>query len=101
MWLTQLLSLIPTIIVGVEKIHGGVKDGKSKKQLALEALGLAVTGATGLVPSQLQPAIGAAQDLAGTVIDKTVELFNKIGWPHKDVPAALPESARHWTVIRK
>lgn len=102
MWLTQLLALIPNIVAGVEKIHGDAKNGADKKTLALEALGLAVTGAAGLSPGQLQPAIGAAAKLAGNVIDGTVELFNKIGWPHKQNNEQIVEASKHrmWTVIK-
>src|SRR5437868_2538258 len=98
MWLTQLLSLIPLIVNGVEKIHGDTKNGADKKTLAMEALGLAVNGAVALVPSSLQPAIGAASDLASKVIDGTVALFNKIGWPH-NIPDKMP-AKRTWTVIK-
>lgn len=102
MWLTQLLALIPNIVAGVEKIHGDAKKGADKKTLALEALGLAVTGAVGLSPGQLQPAIGAAAKLAGNVIDGTVELFNKIGWPHNTTAEQYDEATKHrtWTVIK-
>lgn len=102
MWLAKLLSLIPTIVLGVERIHGDVKAGADKKKLALDALELAVSGATGVSPSDLKPAIAAAGGLASTVIDGTVSLFNKIGWPdNSSQQTAVPESVnQHWTRIK-
>lgn len=81
MWLSMLLSLIPNIVLGVERIHGEAKSGADKKTLALDALKVAVSGATGIAPNELQPAIAAAGGLASSVIDGTVGLFNAIGWP--------------------
>jgi hypothetical protein len=86
MWLTALLSLIPQIVTGVEAIHGEAKSGADKKQMAMDALKLAVAGAASAVPGQIG-AIDAAGGLASNVIDGTVALFNKIGWPHKAASA--------------
>lgn len=81
MWLSALLALIPQIVNGVEQIHGEAQSGATKKQMAMDALKVAVTGATTALPGETA-AIAASGSLVSSVIDGTVNLFNKIGWPH-------------------
>jgi hypothetical protein len=87
-WLTTLLGLIPNIVLGIERIHGDAKKGADKKTLAMEALKVAITGASGVLPADI-PLINAAGSLVSSVIDGTVALFNKTGWP-----AGTPNSKR-------
>lgn len=74
-WLIRLLSNIPIIVSGIEKIHGDSKSGVDKKQLALESLGLAGYTAENVDPND-QPAIAAALDLASTTIDGVKAVYN-------------------------
>lgn len=80
------LSLIPYIVAGVQHIHGDAKSGVEKKQLAMEALNLAVFGATVVDPSQSQ-AIGIAQQVFSTAIDGAKAVYNA-----GQNPAALPSA---------
>lgn len=75
-FLVKMLSLVPVIVAGIEQIHGDAKTGVEKKQLAMEALGLAqgVAGAT--VSDELKPTVDAATGLASAVIDGTVSVMN-------------------------
>jgi hypothetical protein len=75
-----MLPLIPAVVVGIEAIHGDAKKGAEKKQLALEALGLASNVASTVLPAE-QEAVGIATTMASTLIDGSVALFNKQGWP--------------------
>ena len=76
MWMVKLLGLIPYLVSGIEQIHGDAKSGAQKKQLALEALGLASGGATGLLPESDDPAIAAATQLASDTIDGVKTVYN-------------------------
>lgn len=78
-WLS-LLQFIPVIVTGIEHIHGDVKSGATKKQLALEALGLASGVAIGALPNN-QPEVQQFTQVASDAIDATVAAFNKQGWP--------------------
>lgn len=74
-WLVRLVTNIPIIVSGIEKIHGDAKSGAEKKQLALEALGLAGYTAGQVAPSK-DPVIGAAMQLASNLIDDTKSVYN-------------------------
>ncbi len=87
-WLIKLLSLIPYVVSGIEQIHGETKTGVEKKQLAMEALGLAATTALTLDPGQ-SPAIQAAAKLASQAIDGVKEVYNAV----KAAPAPAPAPA--------
>lgn len=91
--LLGILPLIPAVVQGIEVIHADSKlPGATKKQLALEALGLAQGGAGAIAP-ELKPQIDAAAEFAGAVIDSTVKMFNVLGWGgHATLPVmpALP-----------
>ena len=82
-WLIKMLSLIPYVVSGIEQIHGEAKTGAEKKQLAMEALGLAATSALTLDPGQSQ-AIQAAAALASDAIDGVKSVYNAV----KAAPAA-------------
>jgi len=74
-WLVKLLSLLPYVVSGIEQIHGDAKSGVEKKQLAMEALGLASGVATAADPSQ-KAAIAAATDLVSNAIDGVKNVYN-------------------------
>jgi len=85
-WMIKLLSLIPYVVSGIEQIHGDAKSGKEKKQLAMEALGLAAAGATAIAPANDDPAIQAATALASMTIDGVKSVYNA----SKNADAAKP-----------
>ena len=69
-WLAFLTNpnLIPMIVAGLQAIHADAKSGASKKQLALESLGLAeITAGQVVSPGNAATAAGAAQ-IAGDAI---------------------------------
>lgn len=77
MWVTLLinaLSAVPYIVAGIEKIHGDSKSGAQKKQLAMEALGLASTSASVIDPAQATT-INAASTLVSQTIDGVVSVM--------------------------
>jgi hypothetical protein len=76
----NLITLIPGIIAGIEHIHGDAKSGADKKQLALEALGLAGNTAAQAIPGE-QLLIESAKTIASQAIDLSVSAFNAFGWP--------------------
>jgi len=97
MWLKylfQALQFIPFVVAGIEHIHGEAPSA-TKKQMALDALGLASTVATGVLPEEHQAAVAAATELASTTIDGVVKTFNAAGvfQKGKPVPAALTDFA--------
>lgn len=79
------LPLIPAIVNGIEQIHGGIKDGATKKQIAMQTLGLATAVAGAVIPGEAVE-VTAASDLASVVIDGVVAAFNKTGWGATHVP---------------
>jgi hypothetical protein len=102
----QALTLVPQVVIGIEQIKGGAKQGASKKELAMKSLGLANGVSSAILPEH-QAAIDAATALASTAIDNTVALLNAIQHPdfvQKDanVQAAVEASdkfiAEHPTV---
>lgn len=96
-WMVKLLSLIPYLVSGIQQIHGDAKSGAEKKQLALEALGLAAAGAEGIAPASDDPAIAAATALASTTIDGVKAVYNaakgNVQPAPKPTPAPLPDAA--------
>lgn len=84
-WLAKIFSIIPMvpgIVQGIEQIHGDAKSGADKKQLALEALGLAGATVDTVAPGE-QPIVAAVTSFASNLIDQSVALFNQVGWAHK------------------
>lgn len=77
-----MLPLIPALVTGIEVIHGEAKQGADKKTMAMQALGLAVGAAETVLPGE-QENIQIAQQMASSIIDGAVALFNKNGWPHQ------------------
>jgi len=76
-WLVKMITLVPMIVAGIEKIHGEA-PGASKKQMAMDALGLAYGTASTVLP-QDQAAIDAATGLTSNLIDNVVTVFNATG----------------------
>ena len=74
------LPLLPGIISGIEYISKEAgTPGATKKQMALDALGLA-TGVAGVALPGFAPEIQAASELASGAIDLIVKGFNVAGW---------------------
>lgn len=76
-YLMQVLQILPMIVTGIEHIHHDA-PGATKKQLALEALGLAYGTASTVLPEH-QGAIDAATSLAANAIDGVVSTLNAAG----------------------
>lgn len=91
MWLQYLiraLSMVPVIVSGIEQVHGDAKSGAEKKQLAMEALGLAASVAPVIDPAH-QQTISAASSLASQAIDGVVAVMNSAKeMPRPSVTAA-------------
>lgn len=81
------LALIPYLVAGIQQIHGDEKAGAEKKQLATEALNLAVFGATVVDPSQSQ-AIALAQQVFSVAIDGAKAVYNAAQHPAAPAPVA-------------
>jgi hypothetical protein len=91
-WMIKLLSLIPYVVGGIEQIHGDAKTGAEKKQLALEALGLAENAAAA-ADEKDAPAIQAAAALASTTIDGVKSVYNAVkGKGAAPAPVPVPDA---------
>lgn len=91
MWLTallQILTQIPSVVAGIEHIHGDAVSGATKKQLALEALGLA-GGVVGINLPKQKPIVDAVTTLASQTIDGVVSVMNTAKQTPNVVPAPL------------
>lgn len=104
-WLQIVFSLTPYIVGGVEKIVGDNASGATKKQMAMDALGIATAGAEAVDPNDAQ-ITQAASNVTGLIIDATVNdnktaiigqviehhvaAFNDAGTFTKKAPAAAP-----------
>lgn len=86
----MLAQAISYVVVGIEAIHKGAA-GATKKDLALQSLGLAKATATAVIPGQAAT-IGVVSDAAGSIIDATVKAFNAVGWPSTDKPGMVPSA---------
>jgi hypothetical protein len=92
-WLQRLMAcmpLVPGVVASVETMAGEAKSGADKKTLALQSLGLAENVA-GQVDPAIAPELQSVTELVGGLIDATVGLFNKHGWP--GTAAATPAAA--------
>lgn len=87
------LPILPSIIANIQRIHGNALDGASKKELAMEALGLSeAVAATALPEDQL--AIQAATELASNSIDGFVKLLHATKKMPKPLPTVVPAPAK-------
>lgn len=75
--IAKMLALLPYLLMGIEQVHADA-PGSTKKQLALESLGLASNAATAILPGK-QAEITAATQLASTAIDAVVSTANQLG----------------------
>lgn len=90
MWLKFLLnivSLVPSVVMGVEQIAASAK-GSDKKTLALNALGLSSAVASAVAPEH-QADINTATQIASNAIDSTVALLNFVGTFKKSAPVSV------------
>ncbi len=83
------LPLIGPVVSAIEQIHKDTVNGATKKQIALEALGLA-GGAAGQVLPEFGPEITAASSLASGMIDGWVNFYNAVGFEHPATPVIVP-----------
>lgn len=96
-WLVFALTLItqiPKVVLGVEALAMGAKQGAKKKDLAMASLGLSASVAADVLPEH-RPAIEAATTLASNAIDNFVALANAAKHPEfiKSSNAPAPQSA--------
>lgn len=78
-WL-NLIQLIPMTIIGIQQMHKDAgTPGATKKQLALEALGLAGTVATNVLTGSNAVLAGQLTNLAGSLIDQFTTAFKSAG----------------------
>ena len=74
-WLS-LVQLIPAVVMGIQQIHADAA-GATKKQIALESLGLATAAADAVLP----PDQAAMANAASGLIDNFVNLFHATNAP--------------------
>ena len=77
-WL-KTLTVLPYIVMGIQQIHADAK-GATKKQLALESLGLATAAADAIIPGQ-QPQVDAFSTAISSIIDNLVTAFHSTNAP--------------------
>lgn len=87
------LPMLPSIITGIEIIHGNAVNGATKKELAMQALGLSTAVASQALPED-QAAIDAARTLASNSIDGFVALLNATKQMPKPLPVLVPGPAK-------
>lgn len=75
--IAKMLSLLPYLLMGIEQIHADA-SGATKKQLAMESLGLASTAEGAILPGK-QAEITAATQFASVSIDAVVATANQLG----------------------
>ena len=74
-WLS-LVQLIPAVVMGIQQIHADAA-GATKKQIALESLGLATAAADVVLPPQQK----AIADATSALIDNFVNMFHATNAP--------------------
>lgn len=75
-----IVSLIAPVMQGIQQVHGDAVAGATKKQLAMESLGLATATADAALPGALKPEADAVSAAASEMIDVFAKLFNATGW---------------------
>ena len=77
----NLLGAIPYVVMGIQHMHAEA-PGATKKQLAMQALGLATaTAETAATDPATQQAVDTLGKSAGAVIDATVSMFHSQNAP--------------------
>lgn len=90
-WIFKAVSLVPTVVAGIETIHAG-ESGATKKQLALASLGLANQVAQGVLPADQGELANSAATKLSSSIDSWVSFFNEAGVFGKSGGSAAPPS---------
>lgn len=80
-FLPRLLALIGPVVQSIQLIHGNAVEGATKKQLALESLGLAGAVADTVFTGNNKAIGDAAATFAGLLIDATVADKKATGAP--------------------
>lgn len=75
-----IVSLIPAVMEGIQQVHGDAIAGATKKQLAMESLGLATATADAALPGGLKTEADAVSAAASEMIDTFAKLFGATGW---------------------
>jgi hypothetical protein len=93
-YLVQALSTVPYIVAGIEHIHGSAISGASKKELAMQAIGLSSVIAPVIDPAHAAT-IAAASHLASSTIDGVVAVMNAAKEKPQQIkiPASVPSVA--------
>lgn len=87
----QLLTVIPYVVMGIQQIHTDAK-GATKKQLALESLGLATATASSVLPEEQAVEAQAVSGAVGNIIDEMVTTFHATNAPGFGVNSLPPAS---------
>lgn len=78
-WLSLILGLLPGIVHGIEAVVGDKAAGKTKAQMALDALAVATGTATTVLTGDNAVLATAAGQIAQLAIDQTVAIAKKQG----------------------
>lgn len=78
LFLQVLLKLTPYVVSGIELVHKDDVDGKTKKQMAIDALGVATRGAVAVDPGD-EELTQTIAGVTGAIIDSTVSDMNAKG----------------------
>lgn len=92
-WLS-LIQLVPLTIIGIQQIHADSIAGATKKQLAMESLGLAGVVSSNLLTGANAQLASETAALASNMIDQFTTLFkntSQFGFsPNVPATPALP-----------
>jgi len=78
--LFKSLNALPYIVAGIQQIHAEA-PGASKKQLALDSLGLATAAAGAILPAEQGAQAQAVGTAVGNIIDNLVAAFHATNVP--------------------
>jgi hypothetical protein len=94
MFLMRALSSIPMIVSGIEAIHGKSKSGAEKKQLAMDALGLA-----SVVDQSVDPTHAAAAQAATQVVSQVIDGVVAVANASNEMPVVPQAPAPPQSVV--
>ena len=79
-YLSRSLAVLPYVVAGIQTIHKDA-NGATKKQLAMESLGLAVATAGAVLPTHQATESQAIGAVVGSVIDLIVQQAHATNTP--------------------
>jgi len=78
-WIQLILGLVPSIVKGIQVVHGDTISGATKKQMAQDALATAVQASQTVLTGNNANLAQAAGAIAGVAIDQTVAIAQADG----------------------